>query len=301
MECHNYGKIDDFEDLISKAITDAKTAGKAHNFLIQAQFDRELVFSDQLSSCATIASQWQLIDVPENLYFTHGHYIQTGGIAHIIEELKAKPTSNRALYSLISQKHIINSLDKPIPSFMILQCAIENDVLYCSAHFRALEVSEFLKINIAEIKLVLSHILKEFTDIKEVTMAVSSFTAYVTEGFSVLQRPKIDFMPPEEIPALIIETPEKIGSLLEEKSRPSSVIETKSLLALRRVIETKAYINTVNESLNRTRIISLLEDAIQKGTDLADLRRRHSKHDEVDKLETAFIECLKATAKEFKK
>lgn len=299
MECKDYGSIDDLEVFISMAVEDAKVFKKTHNYSIQVKLDKRVIFSEQLASCGSLAKSWQALQPPRELYFNHGQFIGPDGIKHIIDELKEKPTSNRALYSLIAQDQIVSSYDKPIPSFMILQCAIEGSTVYCTTYFRALEVSEFLKINVAEIKLVLSQILKEFTDTSEVILTILAFTAYVTEGFNTLQRPEIDCLLGEDFPGLLIKNPEKIGILLEEKARPSSVVEVASLLTLLRVIENKAYEYAENEFLMRARIKSLLSEAIEKGNHLAGLRKRHSKHEAVDAAEKDYIELLKSVAKEF--
>ena len=87
--------------------------------------------------------------VLNELHINHGSYIGDG-LEHIIDELKNKPSSNRALFSLISQKDISKSGDNPIPSFMIFQTCIDDNILYCSVYFRALEVSTFLRINTEE-------------------------------------------------------------------------------------------------------------------------------------------------------
>lgn len=303
MVTKDYGHTESLDAFVGQAVEDVKNAGFIHNLCIQVSFDKKLIQSDQLCSCEALAGLWQAPIHPKELYFNHGEYIGCNGIPYIIEELSRKPSSNRALYSLISQKHILKlrneDTDRPIPSFMVLQCGIDGSRFYCTTYFRALEVSEFLKINVAEIKLVLSQVLREFSDVKEVVLTIFSFSAYATEGFNALQRPKLDWLEKEDLPGIFLKGPAEIGRLLQEKARPSSVIEVTSLAALQRIIDNDQYKNSKNEGLNRGRIRNLLLEAISAGTALQDLRRRHSKHEEIDNLQEEFITLLNLTAREF--
>jgi thymidylate synthase len=99
----------------------------------------------------SLAKDYQNPVKPPSLYINHGEYITSDGIVHIINELKLKQTSNRALLSLINQEDIIGSGDNPIPSFMVLQFSLEGEELYVTTYFRALEVANFLNVNLEEI------------------------------------------------------------------------------------------------------------------------------------------------------
>ena len=96
---------------------------------------------------------------------------------------------------MLAQKDISKSGDDPIPSFLTFQCSIEKEVLYCTATFRALEVSHFLRINLEEIRQNLVDICTKLPAIEKVHLHIFAFHAYVSSvPAAALRRPKIDVM-----------------------------------------------------------------------------------------------------------
>ena len=112
----------------------------------------------------------------------------------MIKELKNKEDSNRAVISLIDSKKIIGTGDKPIPSFLILQFSFENSKrkLICAAYYRALEVSRFLPINIAEICLIIDQLQSAFGGIEEFQLTIHAFLAKIIPNFNCLKVAEID-------------------------------------------------------------------------------------------------------------
>jgi len=90
---------------------------------------------------------------------------------------------------------IIGSHDDPIPSFMVLQFGFPADddrLLVCSAYFRALEVVEFLPVNIAEMCLIIRSLRAAFPNFIEIDFSIHAFKAYAKLGFHCLEKAALD-------------------------------------------------------------------------------------------------------------
>ena len=184
-------------------VEQAKAAGECFNW--HSDFDMPVADLDRVAmlDVAEEAAQWRQKTPAPDMYFSHGQYYKDG-IQHIIDELKRKRTSNRALYSLLAQCDITGKGDDPIPSFLTFQCSIENDILYCTASFRALEVGKFLKVNLEEIRQNLVDICKEFPELQTVHLHIFAFHAYVrTVTTSALRKPEIDVTPERKLVRLM--------------------------------------------------------------------------------------------------
>lgn len=179
------------------------------------------------------AAQWRQRDPAHDMYFSHGQYYKDG-IQHIIEELKLKPTSNRALYSLLSQDDISESGDDPIPSFLTFQCSIEGNILYCTASFRALEVSRFLKVNLEEIRQNLVEICKALPAVETVRVHIFAFHAYVRSvATTALRRPEIDVTTEAQLLRLMQKGEVRtLDTLLGGFERSTTAVSSKSLESL---------------------------------------------------------------------
>jgi hypothetical protein len=156
------------------------------------------------------ARKWQAKEPPGDLYFNHGQYIDRGGRsgrAFLVDELRRKHDSNRACLSLVSMPDIVNSGDEPIPSFLILQFSFIEDgfrKLQVNAYFRALEVHNFLPINIAEICDIISDLAKAFPDMRTFELTIFAFRAYADKFFRCLTKTALDMAKPVDI-ALAVE------------------------------------------------------------------------------------------------
>lgn len=184
------------------------------------------------------AAQWRQKEPAPDMYFSHGQYYQDG-IQHIIDELKCKSTSNRAMYSLLAQKDISGSGDAPIPSFLTFQCSIERGViLYCTASFRALEVGTFLRVNLEEIRQNLVEIYKAFPSIETVRLHIFAFHAYVrTVASAALRRPAIDVTPQIQLMLLMQKGDvSTLDQLLGGLEQSTTVVSPKSLEELLEIL-----------------------------------------------------------------
>jgi hypothetical protein len=290
-----YQKISDLEKIIEGATNEVSVDDLSFNLCMSYEFHVALLIGDGLRDCTQEAELWRADEVPSELYINHGSYVR-GGVGHLVDELKRKPTSNRALLSLLSQDVVNGSGDDPIPSFMVFQVSIFEDILYCTVYFRALEVSSFLRINIEEIRLRLKDLHSELMAFNTVRLVVHAYRAYNNPNASTLKRSKLDLMSGPRIMKLVENDPDRLGMLLREKSKDSTVMSPGSLKDLREAVE------CADNILIKPRLFSLIEACIRLTDDLNRLRTMHSHHervsqvsknlvDEILKLAEAFEEC----------
>lgn len=200
----NVVEKNNFVDL-AKSSKDMCISGPVTNFLATGVFPVDELESELINTFSKHAKIWQSSEVPEGLYFTHGFYIDNAkmkGREFLIEELRRKPNSNRACLSLISMADLVNSGDDPIPSFMILQFSFAGssyEHLHVTAYFRALEVCNFLPINLAEICDIIECLRGHFTHLKEFTLMIHAFRAYANETFRCLEKGKLEMATPVDI------------------------------------------------------------------------------------------------------
>jgi hypothetical protein len=205
---------------------------------------------------------------------SHGEYIHRhgDGIQYLIDELVRKSTGNRAIMSLIDMKDLIASADDPRPSFMIFQAGFESgnkNVIYITLYYRALEVSRFLPINLAEAGLVLKRIRGEIPEIRVFHILIHAFRAYQNPDFNCLVRSDLDVAGPDAIETAASEFDLRmIHAWLRSKLAAATVVETDALTLLRdAVATTKGYTEP---------LVSQLDAAILELVRLAALRRTGS-------------------------
>jgi len=269
-----------------------KRADGSHefNFQIRTSCSVAELNAGEITDVAELAQKWREPQCPKELYINHGSYFGDG-VQHIIRELRTKPTSNRALYSLIAQDEISNSNDDPIPSFLVLQCAIDNRVLHCTTYFRALEVIHFLRINIEEIRLTLVQICNALPDIASCELVINAFRAYTNSQLGTLLRPRLDLMEADELLFELNENPGSFSALLKEKARAQTVVDLTSLRHLQRIfLRAKMLPRVVQDRLPA--ISSVLENAIALGESFRQLRTNGSHGDGVQQRATEFSTSL---------
>lgn len=221
---------DALNEFHQELVEQAKAVGESFNW--HCDFDIPVTDLNRVAMLDVIdeAAQWRQKTPAPDMYFSHGQYYEDG-IQHIIDELKRKRTSNRALYSLLAQRDITGKGDDPIPSFLTFQCSIEGDVLYCTASFRALEVDTFLKVNLEEIRQNLVDICKEFPELQTVRLHIFAFHAYVrTMAAAALRKPEIDVTPERKLLRLM-QTGDlrQLDELLGGLEKSTTAVSSKSL------------------------------------------------------------------------
>jgi hypothetical protein len=195
-----------FEELHRKA--KKKIAEKTcYQIVLKVDCDISEIDSNFVTTYNNDAKKWQLKKKPEDLVINHGQYLFSNGdpFKFIKRELKKKPDSNRALFSMINMENIYKSNDDPIPSFLSLQFGLENnEKLLVSAYFRALEIYNFLPINIAEICLYIKKIKDTFSLIKRISCDIYTFKAYSNPNFYCLKKAELDLIKPIHLLMLLM-------------------------------------------------------------------------------------------------
>ncbi|MBK8815634.1 MAG: hypothetical protein IPN42_09095 [Methylococcaceae bacterium] len=292
-----YKPFDDLEQLATDAASSIETGQRHLNFFVSAELELNSILNKPLEDVTEKAQKWRAKEKPNDLYINHGEFIGDG-LSHIINELKNKQTSNRALYSLISEKDIINQGDDPIPSFMIFQCTVVSDILYCTVYFRALEIANFFRINLEEIRLNLCEISHEIR-FSKVRLAVLAFSAYKNPEQIPLERCLLDLMHPYDISDLIEDNPNKLYEILEIKAKQTTVIDTAGLEAIKAWFDPKRE-HKWPSNLKEKKILTAVDEAIITAKKLQNLRRSNSHHTQIDQVSEQYVQAIKNVAAEFK-
>lgn len=289
----NYTKVGSLEDVAKRASSEIPPGESVVNYVVACQIDISSILCSPLSDVEEEAKEWASRECPDHLYFNHGQYAK-GGVEYIAEELKRKPTSNRALYSLINQDDIQGSGDRPIPSFMVFQVVLQGECLYCTVYFRALEVSKFFRINLEEIRQNICKIYNHPLVFKNVKLFIVGCRAYHTVGFNPLVRPRLDQMGVLDILSALERSPSELGPMIREKASAHTVIESSSLRSLLECFQ-KRDISLDKKSY----IISLLSDSAELSERLAYMRERHSHDSELERISSDLSGKLLRLAEEF--
>lgn len=292
-----YIKVTRLEDIASDALKLVAVGSASFNFIMAYEFSSELLTGDAIRDCTEQAELWRQDEVPKSLHINHGSRVK-GGFEHVVKELRSKPTSNRALLSFLSQNEINGSGDNPIPSFMILQVSILNGVLYCTAYFRALEVSSFLRINVEEIRLRLRDIYLDQSAFESVCLVIHAFRAYNRPDASTLKKPELDLLSGPKIMQLVTKAPTTFCKLLEEKALDATVFSSGSLQTLLESVElaTDGALHAYSPQL-----IALLTEAIKLTDELNGLRVKHSHHADIDRATITLKDSILRLAEIFSK
>lgn len=291
----NYKKIDNFEIIVDDACNEIEPYNHYENYILAYEITKESIEKNPLTSVIEEAKNWAQETRPENFFFNHGEY-RKGGLEHISNELKKKPTSNRALYSLINQSNIDNSGDESIPSFMVFQCLLDNEnhTLNCTVYFRALEVSKFLRVNLEEIRQNLISISKSGVHYNNIKLLIVSGRAHNAPDAMTLTRPEIDLLNSAQLCKIALNQKEKLEELLIEKAKIQTKIDYDSLVDLENIFD--EFDNVANDLQKST-----LRKSISLSKDLQKCRESHSHSNEVKKLNEQLEHNLKKLAKSFRR
>jgi hypothetical protein len=169
------------------------------NLALSFRFRHHIIRDDSDLPRLAEAQEWQALQPNKFLYFTHGQYAnrdshlaahQSFALDHIVRELKRKPTSRRALFSLLHTGDIVDTGDKPIPSLVLFQCGMVQDELIATTYFRALEVKQFLLLNVAEFALWARYLRDSHLSFDWITWTIYAFQAYAEAKSNCLRKPE---------------------------------------------------------------------------------------------------------------
>lgn len=292
-----YKEINSLEEIVNHASEEILDGAGALNYLLPFTISIDAIKQQPIADVTAEAKLWADKTRPQELHINHGEFI-LDGLEHITTELLDKKTSNRALFSLLSQKDISNSHDQPIPSFMLMQCSIHDDSLYCTAYFRALEITKFFRINLEEIRLKISTIHDSIPDFKKVNITIFAFRAYSNKNINPLRIPLIDRMSESKICVALQKNPAYISELLLEKIGNSTVVKTESI---ERIISATQELSDACVKFNRVFINTLAKQALQISEKLRSQRKINSHHEGIEATNAELNEKIKKISEELNK
>ncbi len=268
------------------------------NLILHGKFPISEINGPFIQQFMDDAKKWQSAEVPDDLFFTHGKYIDDSiksGRKFITEELARKPDSNRACLSLMNMHDIVESGDGPIPSFLTLQFSLsgeENSQINVTAYFRALEVDNFLPINLAEICDFLSFIKVSFPNISHFILTLISFKAYSNPKFNCLKKAEIDTLSPIDIYKVVDsgDIPVILRWLHEKQYSSETIISTEGLNSLCEAIEKSEY-SYPKKFLSRVKL------ALEYIGRIKEIRKSTSYANEIRELEEEVIKTLDSIKK----
>lgn len=262
-----YTQIQSFDEIVKEA-KDACASGTVQNMVLAYEFTLDLIRSKFVELHRDKAEQWQSEQVPPNLFFTHGEFFRGDrGIKHIIKELREKNDSRRALLTLGRMDDLLESGDKSIPSFLLSQFAIKSDILYVTEYFRAIEVENFLAINITELALMVEKAIAEIPTPRFVRILILAFQAYRNPSFHCLERASIDMIRGGEVGVVVANRDYKqVIDWLGGKKLFESQIETCGLEELEAAVHRQSAGYSAHfKTLLRNAILALVEMKKRRG------------------------------------
>lgn len=287
-----YIKISSLEEIVNYASQGITHDNFTINQTLSFSIPIDVIHKNPLDDVVNDAALWAAKERPKELHINHGEFIGDG-LDHIINELTKKQTSNRALFSLLDQSKISNSGDNPIPSFMIMQCTIDKEKLYCTAYFRALEVTTFLRINIEEIRVKIKSIYDKLPKFNTVNLTIFAFRSYLNPKINTLKIPEIEGIKEARILRLLEKTPKKIAEMLDEKCKDSTVVMTTSI---ERIISSLEVLEASEVSFNYIKAIKLAKETLDIANNLREKRQQNSHHNDIEKLNESLNKKIKSLA-----
>ena len=246
-----------------------------------------------------VAEEWLAHECPNTLYYNHGRYMivnntKGSGIDYIIETLKIQPTSTHAIIPLINLKDVVENPKGRYPGLCSIQFMLKDKKLYCSVYMRSLETSKFMRINLAEIfiliKRINSQIFFDYVDI-----SIFAFNVAHREKFNPFRKSKIDMM-----------TDAKIANIIYEKKYRELVGLLKNKFELNMTEVDTTGIESILAHMNASRkydedIINLLNEIVTHMNELECEQRKTSNYSEMDGIQNRISDKAKILIEKLQK
>ncbi|WP_375286136.1 hypothetical protein [Sphingomonas sp.] len=274
-------KLAEIADHVAQVVTETGKPWVA-NLCVKVSFPAKLLSKPELLDAAERAKLWQSVATPKELHFSHGQFLGDEGITHVADELKRKPDSNRALASLISTRDILRSGDEPLPSFLTFQCMIDGTTLYVTVAYRAMEVTDFFRINLEEIRMMAFQVYRRNNTVEEVALCLFVTRAYAKKGMNPLERCEIDRI--DQVDLLDLHR-SRLPELLREKARHSTYPDEQGLRQLLAVAGEQRRPEYRLPGASPV-LKANLEEAVADTLKLKELRKSASHHRQISELET---------------
>lgn len=221
---------DTFDTIYQDAISECKTAAQ-FDLVLSYELPIAVLKSAFVDAYKSKAEKWISDPAPRDLVFSHGEFFKgKRGTEYLLGELERKKLSRRAMLTMIDMETLIDSEHASVPAFNLLQFAIDADVLYVTAYFRALEVAAFLPTNLTEIALHCESIEKRFGHLQRIRLFLLAFRAYHDPNFHCLEKLPIDSQEPGTIGVAVAEHQhEKVRGWLNGKFLAESVVQLEGI------------------------------------------------------------------------
>lgn len=291
----NYFKGKELKNLYKNILKSTKEYGIINNFNMNLNTDLssfiesvEKIFKDSID----IAQSWQLKESPNTLYYNHGEYMHTNendSIDYVIDELKRKATSSRAIIPLLRLEDVLKGGDSFLPSLDSIQFGFMNEEkneLCVTIYMRALEVKNFLPINICEVYLIVKRIQHEIRSIKKINITIFAFRAQYKEKFGCFKKANIDMLESYDIMKYTMK--KDINTIIEWLENKLELSET--IIHLDGLIHLDESISRDDDDFYTEELKVSLKKLIHSMEDLKILREKTSNYDEIKKKE-AVVEC----------
>lgn len=246
IKCQNIFRDQNFELVYKQLLNKLDAVSPLYNVVLQIKSDYEkfkinldeflgkeyLEIGTEKYNYFDLAKMWEDTEVPDRLYFNHGQYFFVDGnhgIKDIAEQLKNKPTSNRAVLTTYDMQTVKKSFEQKqqLPSLMSIQFSKDNTgkSLYVHMHLRALEANRFLKINICEILYLLEELRDLGIQFEEIHLTISAFRVQKKEKFNCFIRADIDSKDAIDLTSEVVSGEiDAICRMLEEKRDATETI-----------------------------------------------------------------------------
>lgn len=262
------------------------------------------------SYCA-LAKDWQSSRRPDYLCFNHGEYYLDeentrrgcpSGIDHIIEILRKKKTSSRAVLSTVGMREVYGAgEDALLPSLMVIQFGFDQDepqTLKMTMYLRALEACRFLKINICELLYLARKLKAADISFQRVEVAINAFRVQCQEQFNCFIKSELDRLPDEDIQDIVTRRDYlRIAELLEGKG---ALVETVVLPTGLETLRRKMNWYGQKYEPYSDRLTSALDDAIRKLNGVRERRERTSVYEALKEDEQQLRESILRAAQAFR-
>lgn len=258
-------------------------------------FEQEI--KEHFSDCLEEAVIWQSFKCPDNLSYTHGELMNGLNIhwdEFVISTLKENPSSKRAIVPLISKEMAFQGGDGKLVSFDVVQFGFSDSDcrnLHISVYLRALEVQNFLPLNLCETYLMAQKLANRFPSIEQVTICLFAFRAEVKKIYGRYKKARIDLASESQINKwLLTDSTELKRALLEKADMGDTVIETEWLIKLENSLK------YFYERENQGQVLQQVTEVTKLLESFKQARQHCSTYSETQEQEDVYVQALKKLA-----
>lgn len=285
----------------SRILNDGISGSPLYNlrFQIKQSYDDfESEIEKHFSRYKNDAEAWQSEICPSGLYYTHGELMNgkdTTWLEYVSNELLSKPTSKRAIIPLITKEAVFSSGDSRLVSFDVVQFGFPNDScqeLQITIYFRALELRNFLPVNLYETLIMANKLREKIRSIDSITICFFAFRAEVKENFGCYKKYRIEELTETDFCKLLADEEfQELNKLLYEMANSgNTVIEIGWLERLEKALP--VFYNKVNKDV----VLEQLSKTKKAVLDLKRVREHCSTYSETYDAEQNANNCIKALA-----